>query len=209
MPLAEVPLDPELSVVPATVHALVADAQARIADFVAARKERKLHGFVPSDFTAVYRALREIDDRGLATGRRLCEWGSGFGVVAILAAQLGYEAAGIEIEDELVDEAEALAADHGADVAFACGTFVPEGGDDLVADTGDIAWLAAAGADGYDELAAEPADFDIVFAYPWPGEEGAVERLFEAFAADGALLVTYRGLEGVRAHRKTRVSADP
>ena len=49
----------------------------------------------------------------------------------------------------------------------------------------------------------EVTELDVVFAYPWPGEEEAVVDLFEAFAADGTLLVTYHGLEDLRLQRKT------
>jgi hypothetical protein len=45
-------------------------------------------------------------------------------------------------------------------------------------------------------------DFDMVFAYPWPGEQHVIERLFDRFAADGALLMTYNGTEGVRLFRR-------
>ena len=42
----------------------------------------------------------------------------------------------------------------------------------------DVAWLTTTGPDGYDELELEPDDFDVVFAYPWPGEEQVIFDLF-------------------------------
>ena len=46
-----------------------------------------------------------IQREKLLTGDRFCELGSGFGVVAMLAADLGIVAIGIEIEQVLVDQA--------------------------------------------------------------------------------------------------------
>jgi hypothetical protein len=68
----------------------------------------------------------------------------------------------------------------------------------------DVAWLATTGPDGYDELDAEPDEFDVVFAYPWPGEEQVIFDLFEESAAVGSLLLTYHGQEGLRLQRKVR-----
>ena len=45
-------------------------------------------------------------------------------------------------------------------------------------------------------------DFDTIFAYPWPGEQRVIERLFDRFASDGALLMTYNGTDGVRLFRR-------
>lgn len=52
-------------------------------------------------------------------------------------------------------------------------------------------------------LQREPDDWDVVFAYPWPGEEHVIERLFDRYAAAGALLVTYRTEKGTRVQRKS------
>jgi hypothetical protein len=45
-------------------------------------------------------------------------------------------------------------------------------------------------------------DFDLFFAFPWPGEHVFFETVFEACTADGALLLTYRGREGMNLTRK-------
>ena len=44
-------------------------------------------------------------------------------------------------------------------------------------------------------------EFDLIFAYPWPGEEDIILSLFERHAARGSVLLSYHGMEGVRAHR--------
>ena len=40
-------------------------------------------------------------------------------------------------------------------------------------------------------------DDNAIFAYPWPGEEWVIARLFEKYAAEGALLLTYDHMNSV------------
>ena len=134
-----------------------------------------------------------------APGHRFCEWGSGFGVVACLAAMLGFEATGIEIEADLVDAARELAEDFDVSAEFIRGSFLPEGTDLM----GRFAWFGT--DEGHDDPGLVPDDFDVIFAYPWPDEEGMIEALFEKHAADGAVLITYHGMDGLRLRRKTDV----
>jgi hypothetical protein len=195
----ELPL-PRADELPERVRALIREADQRTQAFVA---RRTIPGFVLSDFERVGRALQAVKEAGLASGDACCEWGSGFGVVALMAACLGFRACGIEINEDLVDEATALAADFELDVEFACGTYVPHGGEDLTDACEEFDWLSAGGACGYDALAADPADFDLIFAYPWPGEEHVIDGLFERYGAVSALLLTYHGgREDIRLRRK-------
>ena len=204
MTLVPVELAPEAAPLPEPVDALIRDAAARIDRFVEARTDDPIFGFVPSDFAAVYRVLWTIRSRRLAPGDAFLEWGSGFGVVALLAASLGFEATGIEIEPALVAEARRLAADHGLPVEFHEGSFLPAGAEPLADRTEEFAWLDVDGESAYEEMGLDPDDFDVIFAYPWPGEEHVVVDLFDACAATGALLVTYEGVEAVRVQRKAR-----
>lgn len=187
---------------PPRAQAFLADAQARIDAFYEERWQEPIVGFVPSDFAAVWPALAALHEQQLAQGARFCEWGCGFAVVAGLAALLGFDAHGIEIEQDLVTRARALLRDHALDVELACGSFVPPGGEALARIRAEMAWLVTGGPDGHEALAHEPADWDVVFAYPWPGEEHVIERLFERYAAPGALLLTHRSEKGVRLQRK-------
>ena len=202
--LVPVPLEtPARPVPPAPVRAFLKEAGERIETFVHDRGAGALPAFVPSDSLRVYGALRAIAAGHLAPERTLCEWRSGFGVVAGLASMLGFRAWGIEIEPELVQQAESLAADFGLDAAFACGTYVPHGGEAFTDEVSEFAWLKPGGADGHAALERDPDEFGVIFAYPWPGEEAVVEALFDRFAAEGALLLTWRGREGLSLHRRT------
>jgi hypothetical protein len=158
--------------------------------------------FIPSDAEAVYRALSGLRESALVAGERFCEWGSGVGVAAALAAMLGFESHAIEIDDELVRAGQELADRFELDVEHVPATFVPDGSEDLATGAGDeLDWLQPGGADGYELLGRDPDEFDLVFVYPWPGEEDVIEALFERHAGDGAILLTYHGMEGLRARR--------
>jgi len=194
---------PREAALPARVLSLIAEGERRVASIL---ERRCPPGFVCSEFERVGRALQGIVDANLATGNACCEWGSGLGVVALMAACQGFDACGIEIDADLVDEANLFAADLGLDVEFVCGTFVPPGGEDLTDTPLEFGWLSAGGTCGHDLLGLGPDEFDLVFAYPWPGEEEVVENLFERFAGDSALLLTFNGLEDLRLRRKI---ADP
>src|SRR5579885_3294362 len=108
MALLDVKLTVADAELPADVRALLREADRRIERF---QRDCHVPGFVPSDFAGAYRVLRALQEADAAPGGLFCEWGSGFGVVACLAALLGYDAHGIEIEGELVDAARELAAD--------------------------------------------------------------------------------------------------
>lgn len=203
MRLVEIELALNEVAIPPNAAQLLADGAQRIAT-LDDKLRTAIPAFVPSDFELVYRALMAIQSRHLATGQRFMEWGSGIGVVTCLAANLGFDALGIEIEPPLVAIAELLAAEHGVAVQFACGSFVPRGAEPRVDRLGEVAWLSTSGADGYDELELEPDDFDVIFAYPWPGEEQVIFDLFADYAAVGTLLLTYHGQDGVRLQRKVK-----
>lgn len=201
MPLVEVELAVSTAPLPDAVARLIADAQKCVEEF-SDQHAASIPAFVPSDFEIVYRGLAAIESQRLATGRRFIEWGSGNGVITCFAEILGFDAAGIEIESQLVEMAESLAAAHGISAQFARGSFLPRGAEPLLEMPDDVAWLTTTGPDGYEELEAEPDEFDVVFAYPWPGEEQVIFDLFNKSAAAGALLLTYHGQDGLRLQRK-------
>lgn len=188
---------------------LIDDANERVERFLHERRATEaIPSFVISDFMMVDRALSAVVEAGLAPGPMFCEWGAGFAVVAGLAALHGLESYAIEIHRDLVDQAERLMRDHDLEVTIAQGSLVPEGGDTIVDAMAQQAWLATNERPAYDEMGLDLDDFDLVFAYPWPGEEELVEALFDAFAAEGALLLTYHGMNEIKLQRKVHGAGD-
>ena len=156
--------------VPHDVEVLVGDAE---------REARELEGgaFVASDYRLAWQVLRRLRSEGvLRPGARFLEWGSGQGMVAILAALLGFEAEGVELDARLVAASRRLAARYGAGgrARFVHGSYerIP-------------------GQNGLPVVDARGAD--AVYAYPWPGEEEAFRCRFAASARPGALLLLALG----------------
>ena len=198
MPLVNVPLLNRTTSLPGDVRTFLSEARRRIDAF---QQEARIPSFVPSDFEQVYAALAALADASPVTGNLFCEWGSGFGVVACMAAMLDFDACGIEIEGELVDAAQSLADDFGLPVEFVHGSFIPAGFDPHASGE-EYAWLTTARDSPGEEMELAPEDFDLIFAYPWPDEEYVTENVFQRFARTGALLVTYHGGDDFRLRRK-------
>lgn len=194
--------DPPPVVLPQRILDLLRDADERIDRFQFEHRDSPAAAFVPSDFVHVYQALVALAASSLAPGWRFLEWGSGVGVVTCMAATLGFDAVGIEIEDDLVDVSRELAEDHAIEAEFISGSFVPLDEVDLFDLGGDFNWVRTDGPSGYDELDMEPDDFDLIYCYPWPGEEALSEELFAHCCATGSLLLSYHGRDGMRLRRR-------
>ncbi len=212
VPLMDIEISINGSVLSDDVFAFLGEADLRVSQFVR-NSPLRATGFVPSEFETVYHALRAITDANLAPGTSLCEWGSGFGVVASLAAMLEFMACGIEIEKDLVDASRRLADDFGLPVEFVQGSFIPSGAESCAEEAyadnnAEYFWLVTDADDAYDELGLTPDDFDVVFAYPWPGEEYLITSLFEKYAAEEALLLMFDKFNSVRLLRKVRKRSD-
>lgn len=179
---------------------LIHEADERIDRFTRCHRP-SIENFVVCDFPLVNAALRWIVEENLLCGESFCEWGSGFGVVTLLAALHQLDACGIEVEQALVRESEQLAEDLEIPARFAQGSFIPAGGIDLVKFQEDIGHIDTDSPSGYDELDLDIPDFDLFFAFPWPGEHRLWETIFDQFASDGALLLTYQGIEQLRLQR--------
>jgi len=170
----EIPV--QWSAPPESAASFIAAARGAIGAFAADPTQRRIGALVHSHFEIAWHGLQHLVEQGLAPGLRFCEWGSGFGVVTCLAAQLGFDARGIEIEDRLVAAAQRLAQATSLPSRFDCADYR---------------------APGYVPPAA-----DVVYAYPWPAEERHVFALFERCAAPGALLLSYHGGKQLRLHRQ-------
>ena len=153
--------------------------------------------FVASDYRAVYHTLAGMQGQA----ETVLEWGSGLGVVAIMAARLGFEAYGIEIEPELIDLACELADKYDADVEFVQGSYVP---DDYTVDPelidGDFRTSFDDEA-AYGQLDMELRDFDIVFVYPWPNERALHQDIMRRCGGSHSLFVAFDVREGVTIER--------
>lgn len=202
MPLVELPLPPARESLPPEIEAFCREALIR-SEQLLERRGGALDSFVPSDPRALYPALLALSQHHQLSGNMFCEWGSGLGTAACLAAMLNFAAYGIEVEAELVDAARQLADDFDAAAVFVCGSFIPEQME-LAVDFTEFAWLDTGSQPAYDELGFDIDDFDVIFAYPWPGERGAIDQIFLRCARDGALLVTCDAASHVVVHRKVR-----
>ncbi len=151
-------------------------------------------GYVSADYLAVYQGLNRLRKRV----RTVLEWGSGLGVVTIMASRMGFEAYGIEAEQVLVDHSEILAQAYGPQACFTQGSFIPD----------EFQWNPAAGdeVDGtiinapsaYQDLGMNLREFDLVYAFPWPDEHTLFHNIMRQFGGKDSLLLTYDAREGLR-----------
>lgn len=175
----EIPSDAGDLPVPRFVDCFIRDAEDRAEDLGAAPGQGL---FIPGDYRYAFQVLQWLlRIRAVPRGAAFLEWGSGLGMVAILAALLGYEAAGVELDEALVRESRALAKRYDVAVHFEHGSYDP----------------AVAGPK---VLTAK--NRAVVYVYPWPGEETASLRLFAETADAGAILLICLGPEDIRAYRK-------
>lgn len=207
MPVVPLEIEPVLGPLPPDVAGFLADADARIDVFFEERKRERRLGFFPSDYELAFRTLSAVRvlDRD---ARRLCEWGSGFGVVAGLGVLLGYEAHGIEINSDLISASRRLLGDHDLDAVILEGSFIPEDYARTERMSTFETMTVLSGAEVYADADIDIDDFDVIFAYPWPDEEPQYCDLFDQFADYGAVLLTYSMLEGMRVYRKVGVEAE-
>ncbi|TDJ72523.1 MAG: hypothetical protein E2O39_06470 [Planctomycetota bacterium] len=160
-------------------------------EFRAYAKDRH-HLFIPCDHRGAYEALRGLRSRAAT----FVEFGSAAGIVTIMADLLGFEAYGIELEPWLVNRSIEIAEQFGSAAVFAEGTFVtPAYQDEIELLSADFL-TPTNGACAFDELGLELSDFDLVFAYPWPGDEDWLGELMRRHARADTILLTYDASEG-------------
>jgi SAM-dependent methyltransferase len=141
--------------------------------------------FVPGDYRLAFQILQWLlRTQAVAQGAAFLEWGSGLGMVAILAALLGYRALGVERDAALVRAARELAVRYAARARFEHASY-------------------EAGVPGLNVVGA--AGRAVIYGYPWPGEEGRFLQLFAATADPGAYFLMCLGPEDIRVYRKKEV----
>lgn len=167
-------------------------------DLWEAQQDRgSFHSYASANYELVYDSLTQL--RGKAT--TFLEWGSGLGMVSIMASQLGFESYGIEAECSLVGHAQEFADQVDSNAQFAIGSFIPD----------EFEWNPAAGdesirtvidaPDAYDQFDLKLEDFDLIYAYPWPTEHQLYHNILRQFARTGALFMSYDAREGIELRR--------
>ncbi len=152
--------------------------------------------FIPCDYLGVYEELRKLRERAAT----FVEFGSGAGIATIMADLLGYEAYGIEIDPWLVDRSIELADQFKSNAIFVEGTFVSQHYQEEIEHLSEDSFTTTAGADAFEEIGLDLASFDLVFAYPWSGEEDWLRELIRRHARADTLLLTYDVTEGFRVY---------
>jgi hypothetical protein len=165
--------------VPRFVDCFIRDAEDRAEEY----GDRAGKGlFVPGDYRYAFQILQWLlRTKAMDSGAAFLEWGSGQGMVTILAALLGYEAVGVEIDEALVLESRDLAARYDVHARFERGSYDPA--------TPDLKVFTA-------------KKRSAVYVYPWPGEEPFFLQLFAGTADPGAFLLMCLGPEDIRVYRK-------
>jgi hypothetical protein len=179
------------SILTVTLDRLVREGGDAWEEYRARAKDRH-QLFIPCDHRGAHEALRELRSRALT----FVELGSGAGIVTIMADLLGFEAYGIEIEPWLVDRSIELAEQFGSAAIFAEGTFVPPAYQDEIEHLSGDYLTPTNGSYAFDELGLGLSDFDLVFAYQWPGDEDWLGELIRRHARANAILLTYDVREG-------------
>jgi hypothetical protein len=159
-------------------------------------RQKSFHPFVAADYDVVLEALLPLRGPGL----RFLEWGSATGVITIMADLLGFEAYGIELDASLVLHARDLARRSGSGARFAAGSFLPSGYRWRRNRDGRLGTIGN-GASGYLYLGIPLDDFDIVFGYPWSGEEPMMLDLMSRHGRPDALLLLNTTTGGVISYR--------
>lgn len=153
----------------------------------------KFHLFQPAAYETVLAALLPLR----SPGARFLEWGSATGVIAIMADLLGFESRGIEIDARLVAIARRLARRHRSGARFAAGSYLPEGYRWESGDGDDRTGTIESGRPAYGELGLPLEAFDLVYAYPWSGEEPILRDVMRRRGKKGARLLLHSKAEGV------------
>ncbi len=198
-------LRPELDeALRARLAALCEEGWAIFEKFDSDVRDHDFHPFVPAEYEVVLTSLLEHR----APKRRFLEWGSATGVITIMADLLGYDACGIELDASLVKTARALAERFDSKARFAAASFLPTGYHWKTADGDERTGTIGTGESGYLQLGQALEDFDVVFGYPWGGEEPMMHDLMAKYGRKDALLLVHGVNDGVKVYRGGHLS-DP
>ena len=167
-------------------------------DFDARVRQDAWHPFVAADYELVRDSLLALR----RPGRRFLEWGSASGVITIMADLMGFDACGIEIDASLVRAARELAKRTHSQARFSNGSFLPMGWEWNPPDGDRRTATIGHAKSGYLELGRALSDFDVVFGYPWSGEEALMRDLMRSHGDSEAILMLHCAEHGVRTYRR-------
>lgn len=184
----------------ARLVALCAEGRAIWDRFDSSYLERDFHPFVAADYDVVCEALLPLRGDGL----RFLEWGSATGVITVMADLLGFEAYGIELDPSLVRTADHLAESFQSEARFVAGSFLPTGYVWRARNGDRRTGTLGTGPSGYLELGYPLDEFDVVFGYPWDGEQAMMLDLMASYGRRDALLLLNSNSDGVQAYRGGR-----
>lgn len=196
---------------PEKIAAFLVESERRIDAFFASGENRKIPKFLPSNAEVTYQALAYLIAEDIPLGRVFCELGSGFGVAAGLAALLGYESYGIELEGELVSQSRQLAEDMGVDSKILQTSYLPEGFETyksvdgtglIVPDHHSDRGVGDYFAPSFEGMPHTTDEVDVYFVYPWPSEQHLMQKFFEILACEGAILLLHYGDRELRVYRR-------
>ena len=138
--------------------------------------------FVATDGSIGWNLLNSVQQQTCVDRNPVfCEWGSGVGLVTLLASLMGMSATGIEIEEELIDIAEGFSRQYKIPASFVhASVFLKDNPLPQI----------------------NYSDVDIFYVYPWPNEIVKMISLFEQVARRGAILVCYHGGRNYRVLRR-------
>ena len=207
MSYKELPYAAAAVIVPTAVQNFIDAADRQYELFYASQLQKRYPKYVPSEPSQVYAALKYVTDKDLLVGNTFIEWGCGFGVATGLATFLGYQATGIEIEPDLVQIAYDLFLQENIEAQLICSSYIPDGiieyenfgTTDIISDNFN---RLSNTRPCYSEMSLQIEEIDLFFAYPWPGEQEMILKLFDALAGEGALLIAYFGDQDTHIYRK-------
>ena len=211
MVIEEIEIDFSKEQVPPQIESVIAESDKRIDAFFAAGENKRTPKYVPSDPVLFYKVLSSITRNDLPLGKVFCEWGSGFGVCTCIAAMLGYESFGLEINPKLAGYSREMAEDLGIPAQILETSYLPEGyesysgigGEYLIQDDKlDSREDHTISELTYEGMDREIAEIDVFFAYPWPMEQEFMHELFGEIAVEGAILICYYKAGDICAYRK-------
>jgi hypothetical protein len=184
----------------ARLTALCAEGWALWDQFDEEVRAHHFHPFVAAEYEVVVDALM----RHRGPNLRFLEWGAATGVITIAADLLGFDAYGIELEPDLVETARALARRFESRATFVAGSFLPTGYQWRSRDGDRRTGTLGTGTSGYRELGLALDDFDVVFGYPWDGEQELMLDLMHRHGRADAILLINHVIDGVVAYRGGR-----